>query len=127
LSIREETESLYSVDDSAVETDALGEFELFLSSPCIRSLSDFWRVTAKRLNSVPLVVRVGLVIGADMLDVRRPCEIVLTGIGERGEGPNLSYGTDLSFRSRPDKELWRGRDFFLPKMLSIAACNAENS
>jgi hypothetical protein len=100
LPVRDETESLNSVDDSVVEIDALGEFEPFLSSLYPRSLSDFWRPEAKRLNSVPLLVSVGFVIGADMLDVpRRPCEMVLTGIGERGEGPSLSYGTDLSFRS----------------------------
>lgn len=50
-------------------------------------------------------------MGAEMTEdigaPRKPCEIVPTGIGDRGEGPSLSYGTERSSRSRPDSEGWR--------------------
>lgn len=76
---------------------------------------------------MPFAVRVGLVIGAEMAEVvgalRRPCETVPTGIGERGDGPNLSYGMDDPSRSRPViegcRDLWSL--FFRPKKLSIVA------
>jgi hypothetical protein len=86
-------ESVYRVDDSAVKTEPFGEFGRCLSSrteayAC--SLSAFCRLIENGTNSVPLAVRVGLDIGAEMLVPRRPCETVLTGMGERGEGPSLS-------------------------------------
>jgi hypothetical protein len=63
-------------------------------------------------------------MGAEMTEdigPRRPCEIVPTEMGDRGEGASLSYGTERSSRSSPDSEGWRDLYvlLFLPKILSI--------
>ena len=58
----------------------------------VRSLSERARRIACRLNSVPSVVRVGFVAGAEIAEilVRRPWEIVPTGIGDLLAASNLS-------------------------------------
>lgn len=66
-------------------------------------------------SSVPFAVRVGFVIGAEILETTFERE----GATETGEpGGTLSYGTE---RSSPglETEPCRGRAFFLPKRLSI--------
>ena len=109
-----EDDSLYSVDESVVLTEVVGDpgravFTSFARAYA-RSLSVLLFWIAYKLNSAPFAVRFGFVMGAEMADVvvglplRRPCEIVPTGTGDRGEGPSLSYGTDRSLRSRPDNE-----------------------
>jgi hypothetical protein len=118
-------DSEYRVEESAVDIELLGECGRARISESRfeeRSRSVFERPIEKTLNSVPSSVRVGFVMGAEMvLAPRRPCETVLTGTGERGDGPSLSYGTDLSLRSCPETEDCRGLLFFLPKMVSIFA------
>jgi hypothetical protein len=71
----------------------------------MRSFSGLRRCKEKKLNSFPSAVSVGLVIGAEIVEGERPCETV---IGERGDGPSWSYGTDRSLRSE-------ALLFFLPK------------
>lgn len=82
----------------------------------------------KTLSSVPFVVRLGFVIGAEITLLAFPLSpwfVVPTGIGVRGEGPSLWYGTDRSFRSGLDPEDWRGRFFLRPNRLSIVCSSAS--
>ena len=61
---------------------------------------------------MPLVVSVGFVIGAEMVE---ETDGRLTGTG--GPAETLSYGTEC--RSWLEREDCRKRDFFLPKRVSI--------
>lgn len=115
---REDDESEYKVDESVVDIELLGEFGRPFSSVAVLRC-DFWRPAAYMLNSVPSEVRVGFVMGAEMTVSRMPCETESTVTGERRAGLNLSYGTELSFRSWPEIEDCRGLLFFLPKKLSF--------
>lgn len=76
---------------------------------------------ANLLSSVPLEVSVGFVIGADIIPTplpRSPWEVLPTGTGARGDGANLSYGTEAR-RSWVETEDWRGLDFLRPNNESM--------
>ena len=89
----ESVDSLWRVEESSVTRDALGEPERGMAALAAvayaRSRSALVRCIVRRLSSVPLVVRVGFVAGAEILAaaVGRP-----TAIG--GPGRTLSYGTE---------------------------------
>lgn len=71
-------ESLYKVDESAVLTEVVGDpgrtLLASLAMAYARSLSALFLCIEYTLNSVPVAVRVGFVMGAEMADVgvRRP-------------------------------------------------------
>lgn len=72
---------------------------------------------------MPSVVRVGFVVGAEIVDepvvlLRNPCEMVPTARGDLPVFPSLSYGTACSLSSA---ETWRGRGFLRPKRVSMEA------
>ena len=75
-------ESSEKVDESAVETEVLGE-----PGRLVVSLSRL-RCMVNLLNSVPSTLRAGLELGADM--ARRPWLTVATAGGEREAGASLS-------------------------------------
>lgn len=88
------SDSLYSVAESAVDIDVLGDPGRAkpLPSRYARSRSDRCFDTAYLFISVPFAVSVGLVIGAEITAAefpRKPCETVFTVTGERDEGPSL--------------------------------------
>jgi hypothetical protein len=89
----ESVDSLRRVEESSVtREDALGEPERVLgalAAAYARSRSALERCNVRRLRSVPLVVNVGFVVGAEILEVT---EVLLTVTG--GPGRTLSYGTE---------------------------------
>ena len=88
----ESVDSLYSVEESSVANEACGEPERWVGAPAeayARSLSALVRCMVRRLRSVPLVVSVGFVTGAEMFEAATGR---LTGMG--GPAGTLSYGTE---------------------------------
>ena len=89
------SESVNSVEESAVEmVEALGDpgRAYGLASRYARSRSTRCLAIENLFISVPLAVRVGFVIGADIIAPgfeRRPCETVFTVTGDRDGGPSL--------------------------------------
>lgn len=80
------------MEESSVTRDALGEPERVmgaLAAAYARSRSTLERCSVRRLRSVPMVVSVGFVVGAEMFEETdvRP---IVTG----GPGGTLSYGTE---------------------------------
>lgn len=120
--------SLYNVDESAVETDALGDpgRPSGLISRYARSRSTRFLAMAYLLSSVPFAVRVGFVMGAEITAVlfpRSPWDMVFTVTGDFCGGASLWYGTEL--RSwLVETEDCLGRLLFLPKNESIV-CQIE--
>lgn len=79
---------------------------------------------------MPLVVRVGLVIGAEITlgtEPRRACEVVPTWMGERGEGASSSYGLEAPSSEAVDTEDWRARFLLRVRKVFILEANGWRS
>ena len=81
------------MEESSVNRDAFGEPERVLgvlAAAYARSRSALERCIVRTLRSVPLVVSVGFVVGAEMLEAADCRPLTVTG----GPGRTLSYGTE---------------------------------